>query len=78
MNSTNFVQFCQLSPVRPFQHCIGCGWKLERDNKWRPTEYRCENRFCREDVFYDIDKWAFRSKAWEVSVWILNSPSLCH
>lgn len=57
--------FCQLSPVRPFQYCIGCGWELERDNKWRPKEYRCENRHCREDVFQDIDKWAFRSKAWE-------------
>jgi ATP-dependent DNA helicase PIF1 len=57
--------FCQLSPVRPFQYCIGCGWELIRDNKWRPKEYRCENKRCREDVFQDIDKWAFRSKAWE-------------
>jgi ATP-dependent DNA helicase PIF1 len=30
--------FCQLSPVRPFQHCIGCGWELIRDNQWRPKE----------------------------------------
>lgn len=57
--------FCQLSPVRPFQYCIGCGWELIRDNQWRPKEYRCENKHCREDVFQDIDKWAFRSKAWE-------------
>jgi hypothetical protein len=57
--------FCQLSPVRPFQYCIGCGWELERDNKYRPKEYRCENKYCREDIFYDVDKWAFRSKAWE-------------
>ncbi|KAH3982695.1 hypothetical protein HBH70_003200 [Parastagonospora nodorum] len=57
--------FCQLSPVRPFQYCIGCGWELIRDNQWRPKEYRCENKHCGEDVFQDIDKWAFRSKAWE-------------
>ncbi|CAO2657621.1 Nn.00g037470.m01.CDS01 [Neocucurbitaria sp. VM-36] len=57
--------FCQLSPVKPFQYCIGCGWQLIRDNQYRPKEYRCENRSCREDVFYDIDKWAFRSKAWK-------------
>jgi len=57
--------FCQLSPVRPFQYCIGCGWELIRDNQWRPKEYRCENKHCREDVFQDVDKWAFRSKAWE-------------
>jgi hypothetical protein len=57
--------FCQLSPVKPFQYCIGCGWELERDHPRNPKEYRCENKYCREDVFYDIDKWAFRSKAWE-------------
>jgi hypothetical protein len=54
--------------VKPFQYCIGCGWELQRDNQWRPKEYKCENKYCREDIFYDIDKWAFRSKAWEVSV----------
>jgi ATP-dependent DNA helicase PIF1 len=57
--------FCQLAPVRPFQYCIGCGWELIPDNKWRPKEHRCENRHCREDVFQNIDKWAFRSHAWE-------------
>jgi hypothetical protein len=57
--------FCQLSPVKPFQYCIGCGWELQRDNKHRPKEYQCENKYCREDIFYDVDKWAFRSKAWE-------------
>jgi ATP-dependent DNA helicase PIF1 len=57
--------FCQLSPVKPFQYCIGCGWELIPDNKWRPKEHRCENRHCREDVFQNIDKWAFRSHAWE-------------
>lgn len=51
--------------MKPFQHCIGCGWELIPDNKQRPTQYHCENRKCREDVFYHVDKWAFRSKAWE-------------
>jgi hypothetical protein len=58
--------------VKPFQHCIGCGWELIRDNQWRPKEYHCENKHCREDVFYEIDKWAFRSKAWEVSLRLCN------
>jgi energy-coupling factor transporter ATP-binding protein EcfA2 len=57
--------FCQLSPVKPFQYCIGCGWEFERDHPRNPKEYRCENKYCREDIFHDIDKWAFRSKAWE-------------
>ncbi|CBX94541.1 hypothetical protein LEMA_P120320.1 [Plenodomus lingam JN3] len=59
------VQFCQLAPVKPFKHCIGCGWELIPDNKFAPKEHRCENRRCNRDVFYDIDKWAFRSDAWQ-------------
>lgn len=57
--------FCQLAPVKPFRHCIGCGWELIPDNKYSPKEHRCENRRCNRDVFYDIDKWAFRSEAWQ-------------
>ncbi|KZM19880.1 DNA helicase [Ascochyta rabiei] len=56
--------FYQLAPVKPFTHCM-CGWELEKDNNNSPKEYKCENRDCREDVFYDIDMWAFRSHAWE-------------
>ncbi|KAF9698916.1 hypothetical protein EKO04_002875 [Ascochyta lentis] len=56
--------FYQLAPVKPFSRCM-CGWELEKDNKNNPKEYKCENRDCREHTFYDIDKWAFRSNAWE-------------
>lgn len=50
--------FCQLPPVKPFQHCITCGK---------------EQRACPGGIFlcpehgecHDDDKWAFRSAAWE-------------
>ncbi|OAL56882.1 hypothetical protein IQ07DRAFT_21798 [Pyrenochaeta sp. DS3sAY3a] len=50
--------FCQLSPVKPFRYCIGCGWELIPDNPRGPRTYQCENRRCHEDVFEDIDKTA--------------------
>ncbi|KAJ8118005.1 hypothetical protein OPT61_g936 [Boeremia exigua] len=53
-----------LAPVKPFGRCM-CGWELEKDNQHSPKEYTCTNRNCREHTFYDIDKWAFRSRAWE-------------
>jgi ATP-dependent DNA helicase PIF1 len=59
--------------VRPFAHCIGCGWELIKDNKYKPQKHQCENRYCKEDSFDDIDKWAFRSKAWEVSCHIWSA-----
>jgi ATP-dependent DNA helicase PIF1 len=51
--------------VKPFAHCIGCGWELIKDHQSRPQKYQCENRYCKEDFFNDIDKWAFRSEAWK-------------
>lgn len=51
--------FCQLPPVKPFQFCMQCGFEL---NVSEPdTRYSCE----RHGDFLDIDKWAFRSAAWE-------------
>lgn len=53
--------FCQLPPVKPFQHCIECGKELKR------------NMAADGDLVYDClehgrhvdeDKWAFKSKAW--------------
>lgn len=51
--------FCQLPPVKPFRHCIECGKEtiVNKDE----TEYRCRDH----GIYKDIDKWAFRSKAWE-------------
>lgn len=45
-----------------------CGWELTKDNQQNPEEYTCTNKNCREHTFYDIDKWAFRSRAWEVHI----------
>lgn len=56
--------FCQLSPVKPFLYCIGCGWELIHEENDGELQHRCENRKCRYDVWPDADKWAFRSKAW--------------
>ena len=51
--------FCQLPPVKPFEHCVECG-RQTIINKAR-TEYKCR----KHGIFKDIDKWAFRSEAWE-------------
>lgn len=54
--------FCQLPPVKPFQHCIECGFQLKQ--KVAPEGgliYECPRR-C---VYREEDKWAFRSKAWD-------------
>ena len=56
--------FCQLPPVRPFEHCMQCGYDLL--NKRSRKEYLCTNRGCNfEDTIKDSDRWAFRSRAWE-------------
>lgn len=53
--------FCQLPPVRPFQHCIECGFSLEEKETPTGTVHVCK----RHGEYRDEDKWAFRSKAWE-------------
>ncbi|EAQ87155.1 hypothetical protein CHGG_03774 [Chaetomium globosum CBS 148.51] len=53
--------FCQLPPVKPFQHCITCGSDLIPTEEEEETIHRCPN--C-EREYHDSDKWAFRSKAW--------------
>lgn len=53
--------FCQLPPVKPYQHCIQCGREMICNREG--TEYRCTQH----GTYYDKDKWAFRSDAWEVS-----------
>ncbi|KAF7193163.1 ATP-dependent DNA helicase pif1 [Pseudocercospora fuligena] len=51
--------FCQLPPVEPFQHCFQCGYELLP--KLDSTQYVCGTH----GTFFDTDKWAFRSDAWE-------------
>lgn len=53
--------FCQLPPVKPFGSCLHCGKNLVE--KARRSAYECV--VCNR-VYDDEDKWAFRSKAWEV------------
>ena len=51
--------FCQLPPVRPFKYCMYCGRTLF-------TGQDQEGYTCTEHgKFYDIDKWTFRSAAWQ-------------
>jgi ATP-dependent DNA helicase PIF1 len=52
--------FCQLPPVKPFQHCIHCGEDLIEHK--REKEYEC----LVHGFYYDRDKWAFRSNAWKL------------
>jgi ATP-dependent DNA helicase PIF1 len=53
--------FCQLPPVKPFRYCIECGRETIKNKE--ETEYKCRAH----GTFYDKDKWAFRSTAWQES-----------
>ncbi|KAL2270517.1 hypothetical protein VTJ83DRAFT_2701 [Remersonia thermophila] len=53
--------FCQLPPVKPFQHCIRCGSDLATSSEEDDPIHRCP--ICRRS-WRDSEKWAFRSKAW--------------
>lgn len=53
--------FCQLPPVKPFQHCIQCGNDLKPEEKHEDTIHTCPK--CKRK-YKDSDKWAFRSAAW--------------
>ncbi|RFU76573.1 atp-dependent dna helicase pif1 [Trichoderma arundinaceum] len=55
--------FCQLPPVKPFQHCFSCGSELQHDK--RECAYTCPNQKCDAITYHERDKWAFKSKAWE-------------
>jgi len=50
--------FCQLPPVKPFQHCMQCG--KETTKTLHPLTYRCKEH----GEVSDTEKWAFRSHAW--------------
>ena len=54
--------FCQLPPVNAFEYCLKCGTALR--TVLCKEEYECINVKCKLR-FQDIDKWAFRSAAWQ-------------
>ena len=54
--------FCQLPPVKPFEFCLECGIALRASPC--KSEYECVNFKCKLR-FEAIDKWAFRSAAWQ-------------
>lgn len=54
--------FCQLPPVKPFQHCLQCG----REMATKVNDVGKLTHVCRLHGEYpDEDKWAFRSNGWE-------------
>ncbi|KAK4651780.1 hypothetical protein QC762_600550 [Podospora pseudocomata] len=50
--------FCQLPPIKPFKHCVTCGFELS-------TTKTCANRACRQSQFRLEDQFAFSSAAWQ-------------
>ncbi|ROW06712.1 hypothetical protein VPNG_06746 [Cytospora leucostoma] len=53
--------FCQLPPVKPFQHCIQCGREMaQKTGKTGELLHTCRQH----GDYADEDKWAFRSQAW--------------
>ena len=53
--------FCQLPPVKPFEHCIQCGRELIRGSSEFGTIFSCRMH----GDYYEKDKFAFRSRAWQ-------------
>ncbi|KAK8124774.1 aaa ATPase [Apiospora kogelbergensis] len=53
--------FCQLPPVRPFEHCMQCGTAIIKKDYQGEDIYPCPNA---HHVWRDDEKWAFASDAW--------------
>ena len=54
--------FCQLPPVKGFKYCLHCGTTLQQ--VCGEGSYKCVKAECLA-LFQEIDKWAFRSAAWQ-------------
>ncbi|KAL2262365.1 hypothetical protein VTK26DRAFT_1548 [Humicola hyalothermophila] len=65
--------FCQLPPVKPFQHCLYCGSDLVSTPEEEDTFHDCPR--CRRR-FRDSDKWAFRSDAWKECNFCQRTPEI--
>lgn len=54
--------FCQLPPVKPFEHCMICGKDMHESHGDSGKLYSCDKCHLTHP---EQDQWAFRSKAWE-------------
>lgn len=54
--------FCQLPPVKPFEHCMLCGKEMLQKEAYGRKTYTCPQH---REEFLDEHKWAFSSKAWQ-------------
>lgn len=68
--------FCQLPPVQPFKYCIFCGKTLE--NSPQGDKYTCRFEKCVGEQYLDIEKWAFRSDAWQKADFVHVSLTTIH
>ena len=68
--------FCQLPPVRSFQYCITCGVTL--DSSPQGDTYTCRGKQCKGEEYLDIDKWAFRSEAWDEAKFVHINLTTIH
>ncbi|KAK3989365.1 putative DNA repair and recombination protein [Cladorrhinum sp. PSN332] len=59
--------FCQLPPVKPFQHCVNCGRELRKPDIDTPIKQRLTTRVCVPCglTFKEEGKYAFSSPAWK-------------
>ncbi|EXF83765.1 ATP-dependent DNA helicase PIF1 [Colletotrichum fioriniae PJ7] len=57
--------FCQLPPVKPFEHCLhnGCQQETKEERTDAATSYACP--LPGHPKIQDNEKWAFKSTAWE-------------
>lgn len=65
--------FCQLPPVKPFQHCYICGGGMTMDDS--QSEYDCDKH---HGPFRVEEKWAFKSAAWQECNFVNRNLSQIH
>lgn len=65
--------WCQLPPVLPFEYCIQCGRTL------KAASSSAETKICpQHGMIRDINKWAFRSDAWQECKFIHKNLTEIH
>jgi ATP-dependent DNA helicase PIF1 len=64
--------FFQLPPVLPFEHCLTCG--KETIVNRAEDSYTCEDH----GTWFDEDKWAFRSEAWNSCNFVYRQLETIH
>ncbi len=66
--------FCQLPPVKPFQHCLQCGYELVEGSSDAGITFTCPQH----GDYLEKDKWAFKSRAWEECNFIHVQLNMIH